>query len=113
MIKTIQDVKKVITRQLLDMGFEKIDKQPDILPKKLSNLYLLIQDDIEIFVALDKDGDKNCIEFRMFSDNQDGTMNGAIAYDLYTDLLMYEKEEKGYIKAYVITTVNRLINSIK
>lgn len=110
-VKTIDDVKQIIINQLELMGFKKAND--DVLDNpKLKNIYTFIEDNIEIFVVLDKDNDKNCIEFHIFKDNNNGGLIGIRAYDFYTDLLLEEKNQKGYIKNYVYMTIGQFKNSI-
>lgn len=112
-IKTVEDVKDAMIHQLRAIGFTKEENKVEILSDKLSNIYILISDNVEIFVCLNKEGDKNTFEIHSFVDGDNEVLKGVILYDEYTNLILAEKEQRGYIKNYVITTVNRILQSFE
>ena len=93
---TVPEVKQLIKDILFDLGYregELLEKYP-----KLSDIYRLETDGVQINYCMKKQGDANVFEIVASSEQEDGTLGVVRLYVQYTDVIYTMKQEDFDLK---------------
>ena len=106
---TVPEVKQLIIDNLFDLGYREGELLEDY--PKLSNVYTLDTDGIQVNYCMKKEGDANVFEIVAFG-NQDERGKSVIRlYIQYTDVLYTMKQEDFDLKLWIIETDNKIYSS--
>ena len=106
---TVPEVKQLIINNLFDLGYREGELLEDY--PKLSNVYTLDTDGIQVNYCMKKEGDANVFEIVAFG-NQDEKGKSVIRlYIQYTDVLYTMKQEDFDLKLWIIETDNKIYSS--
>ena len=106
---TVSEVKQLIINNLFDLGYREGELLEDY--PKLSNVYTLDTDGIQVNYCMKKEGDANVFEIVAFG-NQDEKGKSVIRlYIQYTDVLYTMKQEDFDLKLWIIETDNKIYSS--
>lgn len=106
---TVPEVKQLIINNLFDLGYREGGLLEDY--PKLSNVYTLDTDGIQVNYCMKKEGDANVFEIVAFG-NQDEKGKSVIRlYIQYTDVLYTMKQEDFDLKLWIIETDNKIYSS--
>ena len=106
---TVPEVKQLIIDNLFDLGYREGKLLEDY--PKLSNVYTLDTDGIQVNYCMKKEGDANVFEIVAFG-NQDEKGKSVIRlYIQYTDVLYTMKQEDFDLKLWIIETDNKIYSS--
>lgn len=106
---TVPEVKQLIIDNLFDLGYREGELLEDY--PKLSNIYTLDTDGIQVNYCMKKEGDANVFEIVAFG-NQDEKGKSVIRlYIQYTDVLYTMKQEDFDLKLWIIETDNKIYSS--
>ena len=106
---TVPEVKQLIINNLFDLGYREGELLEDY--PKLSNVYTLGTDGIQVNYCMKKEGDANVFEIVAFG-NQDEKGKSVIRlYIQYTDVLYTMKQEDFDLKLWIIETDNKIYSS--
>lgn len=106
---TVPEVKQLIKDILFDLGYregELLEKYP-----KLSDIYRLETDGVQINYCMKKQGDANVFEVVASSEQEDGTLGVVRLYVQYTDVIYTMKQEDFDLKCWIIETDNKIYSS--
>lgn len=106
---TVPEVKQLIKDILFDLGYregELLEKYP-----KLSDIYRLETDGVQINYCMKKQGDANVFEIVASSEQEDGTLGVVRLYVQYTDVIYTMKQEDFDLKCWIIETDNKIYSS--
>ena len=106
---TVPEVKQLIKDILFDLGYregELLEKYP-----KLSDIYRLETDGVQINYCMKKQGDANVFEIVASSEQEDGTLGVVRLYVQYTDVIYTMKQEDFDLKCWIIETGNKIYSS--
>lgn len=106
---TVPEVKQLIIDNLFDLGYKEGELLEDY--PKLSNVYTLDTDGIQVNYCMKKEGDANVFEIVAFG-NQDEKGKSVIRlYIQYTDVLYTMKQEDFDLRLWIIETDNKIYSS--
>lgn len=106
---TVPEVKQLIINNLFDLGYREGELLEDY--PKLSNVYTLDTDGIQVNYCMKKEGDANVFEIVAFG-NQDEKGKSVIRlYIQYTDMLYTMKQEDFDLRLWIIETDNKIYSS--
>lgn len=106
---TVPEVKQLIIDNLFDLGYREGELLEDY--PKLSNVYTLDTDGIQVNYCMKKEGDANVFEIVAFG-NQDEKGKSVIRlYIQYTDVLYTMKQEDFDLRLWIIETDNKIYSS--
>lgn len=106
---TVPEVKQLIIDNLFDLGYKEGELLEDY--PKLSNVYTLNTDGIQVNYCMKKEGDANVFEIVAFG-NQDEKGKSVIRlYIQYTDVLYTMKQEDFDLRLWIIETDNKIYSS--
>lgn len=106
---TVPEVKQLIKDILFDLGYregELLERYP-----KLSDIYRLETDGVQINYCMKKQGDANVFEIVASSEQEDGTLGVVRLYVQYTDVIYTMKQEDFDLKCWIIETDNKIYSS--
>ena len=106
---TVPEVKQLIKDILFDLGYregELLERYP-----KLSDIYRLETDGVQINYCMKKQGDANVFEIVASSEQEDGTLGVVRLYVQYTDVIYTMKHEDFDLKCWIIETDNKIYSS--
>ena len=106
---TVPEVKQLIKDTLFDLGYregELLERYP-----KLSDIYKIETDGIQINYCMKKQGDANVFEVVASSEQEDGTLGVVRLYVQYTDVIYTMKQEDFDLKCWIIETDNKIYSS--
>ena len=106
---TVPEVKQLIKDILFDLGYregELLEKYP-----KLSDIYRLETDGVQINYCMKKQGDANVFEVVASSEQKDGTLGVVRLYVQYTDVIYSMKQEDFDLKCWIIEIDNKIYSS--
>lgn len=106
---TVPEVKQLIKDILFDLGYregELLERYP-----KLSDIYRLETDGVQINYCMKKQGDANVFEVVASSEQEDGTLGVVRLYVQYTDVIYTMKQEDFDLKCWIIETDNKIYSS--
>ena len=106
---TVPEVKQLIIDNLFDLGYREGESLKDY--PKLSNVYTLDTDGVQVNYCMKKEGDANVFEIVAFG-NQDEKGKSVIRlYIQYTDVLYTIKQEDFDLRLWIIETDNKIYSS--
>lgn len=106
---TVPEVKQLIIDNLFNLGYREGELLEDY--PKLSNVYTLDTDGIQVNYCMKKEGDANVFEIVAFG-NQDEKGKSVIRlYIQYTDVLYTMKQEDFDLRLWIIETDNKIYSS--
>ena len=106
---TVPEVKQLIISNLFVLGYREGELLEDY--PKLSNVYTLDTDGVQVNYCMKKEGDANVFEIVAFG-NQDEKGKSVIRlYIQYTDVLYTMKQEDFDLKLWIIETDNKIYSS--
>ena len=106
---TVPEVKQLIKDTLFDLGYRKSKLLEDF--PKLSDVYMLETDGVQVNYCMKKEGDANVFEVVAFGKQEDNTLGVVRLYVQYTDVLYTMKQEDFDLKLWIIETDNKIYSS--
>lgn len=107
---TVPEVKQLIINTLSDLGYKEGKTLEDY--PKLSNVYTLDTDGVQVNYCMKKQGDANVFEIVAFGNQSERGKSVVRLYIQYTDVLYTMKQEDFDLKLWIIETDNKIYSSL-